>query len=354
VDSIPKRLSIIVPTYNRDLRLLQTLESVANTIEPGASVEIIVVDNGSTDRTVDACREIIARFPQHGWRYFYDDVPGLLTGRHRGAGEAAGEVLAYLDDDVLLAPSWWDALQDAFSDPDVMLVGGPSFPHYEVEPPSWLAGQWIESEGNRRCGALSSIDCGPGKKEVDPLYVWGLNFSIRKTAFEACGGFHPDCVPKALQRYQGDGETGLAHKLKVLGLKALYHPGVALKHVIPASRLTPESFEQWAFYQGVCDSYTDIRCNGSLPAMRTKSWKDLLRPIRRKVQRERILRNPTIEGVRNLVIHAHSAGVQFHQDEVHKDPKLFEWILKPDYFDYRLPDGWENYVGQSAGMDRRR
>ena len=332
-------ISLIIPTLNRAGALLEALESVAGVVDPSDPVEIIVVDNGSVDHTAGICREIKDRFAKHNWHYFYDETPGLLTGRHLGAKEAQGEILAYLDDDVLLAPSWLKALEDAFSDPDVTLVGGPSFPRYEVEPPSWLAGQWVEFEGGRLCGALSLLDLGPAKKEVDALDVWGLNFSIRKADFEACGGFHPDSIPKALQRYQGDGETGLALKIKARGLKALYHPDVSVKHMILASRLTPESFEQRGFFQGVCDSYTEIRRNGFLPAVGTKSWKDLLRPAKWKIERELILRKPTTDGVRRLMAIAHRAGMQFHQKEVRNDPILLEWVLKPDYFDYHLPEG---------------
>jgi hypothetical protein len=337
-------VSIIIPTFNRDNLLMGTLESIAPIITQRESVEVIVVDNGSRDHTADVCRAIKERFPSIEWRYFYDDMPGLLTGRHLGARKARGEILAFLDDDVLLTPSWPEALDDAFGDPEVKLAGGSSCAQYELEPSSWLAGQWVEFESGRMCTALSLIDLGPAKKKVDPLYVFGLNFSIRRTAFEEWGGFNPDCMPKTLRRYQGDGETGVAHKARARGAVALYHPGLALKHVIPASRLTLESFEQRGFYQGVCDSYTAIRRRGSLPTVRAKSGKDLLRLVKRKLERERILCSPTAENVRRLWGHAHSAGVHFHQDEVRNDPKLLEWILKPDYFDYRLPDGWKNYV----------
>jgi glycosyltransferase involved in cell wall biosynthesis len=334
--------SIIVPTRNRARRLLQTLKSIASVVEASRDgLEIIVVDNGSTDGTSRICREIKECFPKHNWRYFYDDTPGLLTGRHLGAREAQGDILAFLDDDVLLGPSWLEAQEDAFGDPGVMLTGGPTWPHYEVEPPSWLDGLWIEFEkGVRVLGELSLVDLGPSKKEADPLYVPGGNFAIRKAAFRECGGFHPDSMPKLLQRYQGDGETGLALKMRARGLKALYHPGAAVKHVIPVSRLTPESFEQRGFFQGVGDSYHDIRCNGFTPA-RVKSWKDRVRPMKWKLEREGLLRNPTVKNMRSLIVRARWAGRWFHEKEVRRDPKLLEWILKPDYFDYRLPEGWE-------------
>jgi hypothetical protein len=38
------------------------------------------------------------------------------------------------------------------------------------------------------------------------------------------------------------------------------------------------------------------------------------------------------------------AGMEFNQDQARKDQELFEWILKPEYLDYRLPDGWKDYA----------
>jgi glycosyltransferase involved in cell wall biosynthesis len=342
-------ISIIIPTLDRACTLANALNSIANAIGPSETVEVIIVDNGSSDRTAEVCKDIAERFQRIHWRYFYDNIPGLLTGRHRGAKEAGGDILAYLDDDILLAPTWLEALKEAFTDPDVVLVGGPSTPVFERDPPSWLQGFWTEFEGGRRCECLSLIECGDAIKPADPCYIWGLNFSIRKRTFEDCGGFHPDCIPKALQRYQGDGETGLAIKIKNAGLSCLYHPGVAVKHVIPASRLTPASFERRGFYQGVCHSFTQIRCDRRVPAKPRRSWKDLLRPTKWKLERDAILRRPTPEGVRRLNARAHFAGTRFHQTEVRNDPRLLDWVLRQNYFDYRLPDGWQQYLNAQRG-----
>lgn len=335
-------ISIIVPTFNRAASLVRTLQSVAEVVPPNAPVEIIVVDNRSTDQTREAFNTISAKFPDRDLRYIYEPMPGLLSGRHRGAAEAKGGILSFLDDDVLLAESWVDALQDAFADPTVALVGGPSRPGYEVEPPKWLKDFWWQSDEDRWCGFLSLIDQGPSVKPISPMSVWGLNFSIRKTVFQTCGGFHPDCIPKTLQRYQGDGEAGLSLKVSERGLRALYHPGVAVTHVIPASRLTPEGLKQRNFYQGVCDSYAQIRRERQLPLAQQRFWKDWLRPVKRRV--EKMLRNAPIDQVRRLMARAYFEGVHFHQCEVRKDPKLLAWVLKEDYFNYSLPEGWEGYV----------
>jgi glycosyltransferase involved in cell wall biosynthesis len=346
-------ISIIVPTYNRAVALHRTLTSIGKVVRSNDPVEVIIVDNGSGDNTAAVCRDIENRFPKHNFCYFYDEMPGLLTGRHLGARKAKGEILSFLDDDVVLAPSWLAALKDAFSDPEVMLAGGPSWPQYEVEPPHWLSGMWDEFEGGRVCGELSLVDQGATAKEANPLYIGGLNFSIKKTALQMCGGFHPDYLPSSLQRYQGDGETGLAFKLQDRGLKALYLPELALNHVIPSSRLTAEYFEWRGFYQGVCNSYSSIRRNGYAPA-RSKSWKDLARPIKWKLERERILRNATAAGVRFLVARARFAGQWFHEDEVRKDPKLLDWVVKSDYFNYALPDGWEKYMRGASKKNKKK
>src|SRR6266567_9011329 len=105
-------ISIIIPTCNRAGSLLQAMTSIATAVASKDPVEIIVVDNGSIDDTAGICREIKYRFPKHNWRYFYDQTPGLLSGRHLGAEQAQGDILAFLDDDVLLAPSWLEALAD--------------------------------------------------------------------------------------------------------------------------------------------------------------------------------------------------------------------------------------------------
>src|SRR5262249_26769137 len=140
----------------------------------------------------------------------------------------------------------------------------------------------------RTCGSLSLIDLGVVSKPADPCFIYGLNFSIRREVFQKCDGFHPDCIPQPLQRYQGDGETGLSLKIKEQKLLAHYHPSVAVTHIIPATGWTPKAFEPRAFYQGVCDSYTRIRREGAPPPL-IKSWKVAVRSLKRTIHRINLL-----------------------------------------------------------------
>src|SRR3954462_11798780 len=105
------RISIIIPTYNRAPTLRHTLLSIFKFNLEG--IEIIVVDNGSTDDTATICRDF-QQTDKKGLRYYYDAEPGLLTGRHKGASVANGDILCFLDDDVELSSTWVQGVREAF------------------------------------------------------------------------------------------------------------------------------------------------------------------------------------------------------------------------------------------------
>jgi glucosyl-dolichyl phosphate glucuronosyltransferase len=336
-------LSIIIPTRNRPDALRRTLESVAQLEPRSDNYEVLVVDNSSAAQTRTVFESVQTKFSSRPWRYFYDAMPGLLSGRHKGAQEAQGDILAYLDDDVRLGKNWFEALCEIFQDPTVVLTGGPSRPIFEIPPPHWLEEFYHENEHGRICSWLSLFDGGDHVKEIDPGYVWGLNYTIRKKTLFDLGGFHPDCAPMPLRRFQGDGETGLSKKIRQAGLKTMYHPKVAVQHEVPASRLTEDYFCQRSFFQGVANSFTQIRAEGCV-SPRTESWKDILRPAKRFVVGFLRPGGPPSNTLKERTAKSCKMGFNFHQREVRRDPKLLEWVLKKDYFDFKLPNGWQNYM----------
>jgi len=322
--------------------LRRALESLLEISHASSASEIIVVDNASLDGTRSIIEEIATHYPAQRVRYLYEPIPGSLAGRHRGALEAQGDVCAFIDDDVQVNCDWLNGLEEAFRDPKVVLVGGAAHPKFESSPPDWLCGFYTENESGRSCGWLSLLDGGNSTKEIDPCYVWSLNLAIRKEILFKLGGFHPDLIPKPLQRFQGDGETGLGLNIARAGLKALYHPEVSVRHEVPASRLTAQYFAQRAFFQGVADSYTQVRAEGQ--SRQTKTWwPDSLRPIKRTFE---FIRDAGrgMSTIRRQTVKAYNAGYKFHQDEVQRDPQLLEWVLQKDYWDYQLPKGWESFL----------
>lgn len=339
-------VSVIIPTLNRENYLKLAIDSVARQSFPFRQYEILVVDNGSIDNTNMVCKSAHEIYSKHNIKYIYEPIPGLLSGRHRGALEAKGDILVFVDDDIEADTNWLSAIYEAFKMPEVHLVGGRNLPKYETERPAWLNYLWSSTPyGGKKCGYLSLIDMGSEMKEIDPNYVWGLNFSVRRKTLFELGGFHPDCMPKNLQRFQGDGETGLTLKMKENGYKAVYQPCALVYHSIPPKRMTLSYFEDRMFYQGVCDSYTMIRKNrdvliGSIFSQETnkkvKFHKVMISGIAKFFHLESKLRKE-YEYIKKKMQDAYNDGFKFHQTEVANDPELLKWILKDNYWDYCIP-----------------
>jgi glycosyltransferase involved in cell wall biosynthesis len=340
-------LSVIIPTFNRSIQLNKTLESIARQSLSEKEYEIIIIDNGSTDDTADVITKFIATHANHQIRSFYDSTPGLLTGRHLGAEKSHGEVLVYADDDIKASEDWLKTIQEIFRNPNVQLAGGKCLPAYEIDPPNWILDFYTDFEMGKMLPDLSLCDFGNTVKEISPNYIWGLNFSIRKSALYELGGFHPDNITPAFQMFQGDGETGLALKAIERHYTCIYHPQNLVFHDVPQKRMTIDYFDKRYFYQGICDSFTQIRKNkGLLLIQQEKSI------AQETVQFLRVIKNIIWkrgnQSILNLHLHdpdflrlrlnrMHQAGYSFHQNAA-RHKIVYDWILKPDYFDYRLPE----------------
>jgi glycosyltransferase involved in cell wall biosynthesis len=335
------KASVIIPTLNRCELLKKTIISLVNQVFDCTKFEIIIIDNGSTDATKSVVNELINKYPHYIIRYIYDNIPGLLTGRHRGAKEAKSDILVFVDDDIEATPGWLQVICEAFKNPDVHLVGGKCLPIYDVPPPEWEKYLWSHNNDLKMCGCYSLIDQGDMQKDTHPNYIFGLNFSIRKQTLFDLGGFHPDCVPKRLQKYQGDGETGLTMKFAKKNLRAVYEPEALVYHHVTQERLTMEYLENRMYFQGVCNSYSLVRNKGKLMI----AYISLKEKVKRRIKAFLMCSNDGSSHVFTSEVHelrermriAYQNGFDFHQSEIKKDPGLIGWIKKENYFDYRLP-----------------
>ena len=338
----PPTISIIIPTYNRSASLSSAILSIAEQSYDKSQYEIVVVDNGSTDDTASVVQNLITNGVHPSIRYVYEGEPGLLSGRHRGVIEARGEILTFTDDDVDADRSWLEAIARAFQDARIILVGGRSLPRYETTPPDWVEYQWADTPYGRYLTYLSLLDLGDEPREIDPIFVFGLNYSIRKQALLELKGFNPDCVPDHLLAFLGDGETGLSIKARAAGFRAWYDPHVLVYHRIPAHRLTTAYFEKRAFGQGVSDSYTLLRRRGGRLRFndRAKLTKLVLAQtvdgaLLRCLQ---LCRGETKTSLRNRLRVAYRDGFRFHTSQALQSGALMEWVTRDDYLsDYRLP-----------------
>lgn len=303
------------------------------------SAEVLVVDNNTDEALAGDLRAYCAGLGG-AVRYVREPSPGLSAARHRGVDESQGELLTFIDDDVEVTPGWLPAIQQAFEDPAVAMVGGPSIPKFTGAVPAWFWSLFVPTPfGGWMNSWLSLLDVGATRRGIDPNFIWGLNFSIRRTVHEQCGGFHPDLVPKQLQRWQGDGETGLTRKVTELGLRADYVQEALLLHLCSPERLNAEYLARRAFYQGVCASFTRIRAGEDprgdstprtgLPA--AERWRATAADVLQAVRQTASHWDADAAAIRKSMEAAHREGWRFHQAEVAADPRLLAWVRRADF-----------------------
>ncbi len=149
--------------------------------------EVLVVDNAPQ---VAATRDLLERFP--GVRYLPEPRPGLSAARNAAVRAATGDVLAFVDDDVVVHPRWLVPLRAAFADPDVMAVTGLVLPA-ELETEAQVAfetaygGLGLGSEPARYDGRFLKETVSYG------MPAWtigaGANMAVRRAAFDLVGDF---------------------------------------------------------------------------------------------------------------------------------------------------------------------
>ena len=172
--SYPK-VSVIVCSYNGAQTLEACLSSLLQIDYP--DYEIVLVDDGSTDRTP----EIIDRFrSQPKLVPVRQKNMGLSYARNVGAHTATGEILAYTDGDCMADPDWLYYLVGTLLGGPYAGVGGPN-----ISPP---AANWVQA-------CVSAAPGGPSHvllTDVVAEHIPGCNMAFHRWAFDMVGGFDPE------------------------------------------------------------------------------------------------------------------------------------------------------------------
>jgi len=333
------KYSIIIPAYNRSCLLERCLKHLSGLNKPDFDYEVLVADNGPTDKNKRVYESFIGKIPNLS--YFYEKESGLLVGRHSGARKAQGEILCYLDEDSFVDKNWLIAIEKAFKNPEIKIATGLVLPEYEVKPPEWLKYAWIKNKHGKYLGSLSLLDFGQKEKIVSPLFVFGCNFIIRKQVFFDFKGTHPCSMPEGLFEYIGDGETGLAKKLVLKGIQALYSPEIKINHFVADSRMTEDYFVKRFFHEGICNSFTEYRQKYGLYGKERNKYLVLANYFRffEKLSRhfaEKLLfsHDDNYKKCQKILSEAkksYNKGKLFHKEKVENNPELLKYVLKENY-----------------------
>jgi GT2 family glycosyltransferase len=172
------RLSFIIPLYN-NLPLTQAmLASLRATLPAGMETEIILVDDGSTDGS----REWLRTLPAPCRSVLNERNLGFAGACNRGAAEATGEFLFFLNNDLVLLPGWFEPMLDLLRRSDAGLVGNVQLNHASGAVDH--AGIFFNAKGKPE----HRTDRGFGRQRcVDA--VTGACFGIRRDLWVQLGGF---------------------------------------------------------------------------------------------------------------------------------------------------------------------
>jgi GT2 family glycosyltransferase len=267
-----RMVSVVIPTHNNLSLLLECIESLRLQDYPHEQIEIVVVDNASTDRT----RQVITdRFP-YVKLMALDTNTGFAVACNRGAAAASGDYVAFLNNDAVADSNWISALLSTLDSSDGQTV--------------CAASRILSRDGDRTeyDGAASNL-FGAGR----PATVWGWSdhplppgngspvlfasggaMLIHRATFLEVGGFDP-----AFFAYFEDVDLGW--RLWVLGYKVVLAHDAVVRHIGGATGMRTGSHRRYVLWESnslatVIKNYEDANMQRLLSAALLLEYKRAL------------------------------------------------------------------------------
>lgn len=204
---IPIEASIIIPTFDGAWRIGTCLEALSKQTPP-KNIEILVVNDGSTDNTVGAVEGF------SGVRLISQPNAGPAAARNRGALEARGTIILFTDDDCVPMSDWLDAMLEPFQDPEV--VGSKGV--YRTRQTSLVA-RFVQIEYEDRYRLMRS------QSSIDFIDTYSAAF--RRERFLAMNGYDIS-FPVACAE-----DVELSYRMSARGWKMKFAPAAIVYHTHP-------------------------------------------------------------------------------------------------------------------------
>jgi len=201
------RVSVVIPTYNDREHLRACLESLLRQDCFSCSIDVIVVDDGSTDGTAAMVRE---RFP--GVRVLGRSNEGAELARNAGVDAATGELIAFIDSDCVATHGWIQTLIDRLREQPRLVLGGRILHRGDF---------WQRLTGIADFGEYQGLQ--PREVATLPSCNMGLHRSLFQTQ-----RFDP--------RFRPNADTLFAEGLRRRGATLLYDPDLLVIHTPPTGR----------------------------------------------------------------------------------------------------------------------
>lgn len=239
-------ISVVVCTHNRREMLLRTLDDLSRLSPVLTGLEILVVDNGSTDDTRDRMASVSHCGP-YPLKYIREDCLGQSHARNRGIREAAGDWILFTDDDVVVDPAWAIRLPAELEALGVRAGGGRVVP---VWPPSLP--RWVTTEGpllERIAFVEYSLSGGPRRLGDDDPPPVGCNMAIHRSLLSASEPFSPDLGHRGRRLLGGEDREFFA-RLRAAGVGLGYVPDALISHPVEPERLALTYLLRRRYWEG--------------------------------------------------------------------------------------------------------
>lgn len=242
-------LSVAICTYNRASLLPRVLDSVASQTLAKDRFEIVIVDNGSTDRTPEVVAA--AQVKDSRIRYVVEPEAGIAHARNRALREARGDYLAFIDDDAWADPKWLDNLLAPLQSvrPIPECVVGPVSLVWEGERPQWFPARF-ES-------LLCRYDMGAEPRFLDAGgYLLTTNSLFHRETLLTLGGMRTDLGHRRKALIGGE-DNDIFNRLVANAYRVYYQPEARVYHPVPKERQTRRFLLRRLFWDGASQPLID-------------------------------------------------------------------------------------------------
>jgi glycosyltransferase involved in cell wall biosynthesis len=223
------KISIVMPCYNAEHTLGQQLEAFSRESHE-RPWELIVADNGSTDRSRAVAERYTGRMP-HLRVIDASARRSCASAKNIGAEAATGDVLAFCDADDLIARGWVSAMASALEQHDFVAC---QYEFHKLNPP-WL----VKARGDNQSKDTPKLKYPPHME-----HAWGGSIGIHRAIHEKLGGYDES------MRYLAD--TDYCVRAQLMGVRIQYIPEAVMHY---RHRQTPAGIylqaRNWAEYDQV-------------------------------------------------------------------------------------------------------
>lgn len=206
------RASVIVPVFNAEATIGECLKCLLGQTVPPESYAIVVVDDGSTDRTAVIVRALAEREGPPAIRLLGQEQRGPAAARNKGVAQARGDIILFTDSDCFAEPDWLEKMLAPFDDPEIAGAKGT----YRTTQPEWVA-RFVQLEYEskyRRMAKFRFID-----------FVDTYSAAFRKDVFLAAGGYDTAFQKPSVE------DQEFSFRLAEEGHRMVFVPDAVVRHI---------------------------------------------------------------------------------------------------------------------------